>query len=160
MPFQPRGKYFEEFEIGQEIVSPGRTITEADVVNFAALTWDTNPMHTDAEYGKTTMFGERVGHGMMGLSYAIGLLWQMGFMEGTVIAFMGLEMKFKAPLKIGDTMQAQAKVKQKKEMKAMGGGLVVLELRVLNQRNETVDLGEMTVLIKARGESSAATVSG
>jgi acyl dehydratase len=152
MAFQPRGKYFEEFEIGQEIFSAGRTISEADIVNFAGLTWDTNPMHTDAEYSKATMYGERIAHGMLGLSYAIGLMWQLGFMEGTVMAFMGLEMKFKAPVKIGDTIQAAAKIKQKREMKPMGGGLVVIELRVLNQRNEAAYQGEMTVLIKSKGE--------
>ena len=150
MRYQPRGKYFEEFEIGQEIVTPGRTITEADIVNFATLTGDSNPMHTDAEYAKTTMFGERVAHGMLGLSYAVGLAWQLGFMEGTVIAFLGIEWKFKAPVKIGDTIQVVAKVKQKKELKAAGGGMVVLEGRVLNQRDEVTMQGAWSVLMKSR----------
>ncbi len=150
MPFTPRGKYFEEFEIGQEIFSPGRTITEADIMQFANLTGDTNPMHTDAEYAKTTLFGERVAHGLLGLSYTMGLLWPLGFLEGTVIAFMGLEAKFKAPIKISDTISASAKVKQKKEMKAMGGGLVVLESRLTNQRGETVQQADLTLLIKSR----------
>lgn len=150
MPFQPRGKYFEEFETGQEVFSAGRTITEADVMQFATLTGDTNPMHTDAEYAKTTMFGERVAHGMLGLSYLIGLLWPLGFMEGTVIAFMGLEAKFKAPIKFGDTISVGAKVKQKKEMKAAGGGIVVFEARVFNQRNEIVTQADLTILLKGR----------
>ncbi len=150
MAHQPRGKYFEEFEIGQEMATAGRTITETDIVNFAGLTWDTNPMHTDAEYAKTTVFGERVAHGMLGLSYAVGLAWQLGFMEGTVIAFLGLEWKFKAPMKIGDTVRVVAKVKQKKEMKAAGGGLVTLEGRVLNQRDEVAQQGEWSVLVKSR----------
>lgn len=150
MAHQPRGKYFEEFEIGQEMATAGRTITETDIVNFAGLTWDTNPMHTDAEYAKTTVFGERVAHGMLGLSYAVGLAWQLGFMEGTVIAFLGLEWKFKGPMKIGDTVRVVAKVKQKKEMKAAGGGLVTLEGRVLNQRDEVAQQGEWSVLVKSR----------
>lgn len=150
MAYQPRGKYFEEFEIGQEMATAGRTITETDIVNFAGLTWDTNPMHTDAEYAKTTVFGERVAHGMLGLSYAVGLAWQLGFMEGTVIAFLGLEWKFKGPMKIGDTVRVVAKVKQKKEMKAAGGGLVTLEGRVLNQRDEVAQQGEWSVLVKSR----------
>ena len=152
MPYQPRGKYFEDFETGQELATPARTITETDIVNFANLTWDTNPMHTDAEYGKTTMFGERVAHGLLGLSYTAGLGWQLGFLEGTVIAFMGLEWKFKAPVKIGDTVRATVKVKQKKEMKAAGGGLVILEMRLLNQRDEVTQQGDWTVLVKARGQ--------
>ncbi|HZQ10562.1 MAG TPA: MaoC/PaaZ C-terminal domain-containing protein [Anaerolineae bacterium] len=150
MPFTPRGKYFDEFEIGQEIFSPGRTVTEADIMQFATLTGDTNPMHTDAEFARTTMFGERVAHGLLGLSYTMGLLWPLGFLEGTVIAFMGLEAKFKAPIKIGDTISASAKVKQKKEMKAMGGGLVVLETRLTNQRGEIVQQADLTLLIKSR----------
>jgi acyl dehydratase len=149
--FRPRGLYFEELEIGKELASQARTITEADLVSFAGLTGDTNPMHTDAEYAKTTQFGERVAHGMLGLAYAIGLAWQLGFMNGTVIAFTGLEWKFKGPIKIGDTIHVVAKVKQTKEMRAAGGGLVVLDARVLNQRGETVQQGEWTVLVKSKG---------
>ncbi len=151
MPYQPRGKYFEEFEVGLEVCSQGRTITEADVVNFANLTGDTNPMHTDAEYAKGSMFGERVAHGMLGLAYAAGLAWQLGFMDATVLAFIGLEWKFKGPIKIGDTVHVLGKVKQKREMKAAGGGLVTLDVRLLNQRNEVTQQGEWTVLVKARG---------
>lgn len=149
MEFTPRGKYFQEFQVGQEIVSPGRTITEADIVNFAGLTWDTNPMHTDAEYGKTTMFGERIAHGMLGLAYAVGLVWQMGVLEGTVLAFRELEMKFKGPLKIGDTMHVAAKILETKPIRS-AGGIVVIELRVLNQRDEVAYQGTMTVLVKGR----------
>lgn len=151
MAFTPRGKYFEDFQVGQEIVSAGRTITETDLVNFAALTWDTNPMHTDAEYGKTTMFGERIAHGMLGLSYAIGLVWQQGVLEGTVVAFRGLDMKFKGPLKIGDTMHVAANIVETKPIRN-AGGIVVIELRVLNQRDEVLYQGTMTVIVKGRGE--------
>jgi acyl dehydratase len=155
MGYTPRGKYFEEFEIGQEMSSPGRTITESDIVQFANLTGDTNPMHTDAEYAKTTMFGERIAHGMLGLSYTIGLLWPLGFMEGTVIAFVGLEAKFKAPIKIGDTITATAKVKSKKEFRAAGGGIVVFDTRLTNQRNEVTQQAELTILMKARSTAPA-----
>lgn len=149
MPYTPRGKYFEELELGQEIFTAARTITESDLVQFANLTGDTNPMHTDAESSKNGVFGERIAHGLLGLSYTMGLLWPLGFMEGTVTAFMGLEAKFKAPIKIGDTIHATAKVKQKKEMKAMGGGIVVLESRLYNQREEVVQQADLTVLIKS-----------
>ena len=155
MEFTPRGKYFQDIIVGTELVSPGRTITEADLVNFAALTWDTKPMHTDAEYGKTTMFGERIAHGMLGLSYAIGLVWQMGFLEGTVIAFRSLEMKFRAPLKIGDTMHVVALVKESKSIRD-AAGIVVIELKVINQRGETSYQGEMNVLVKGRPVDSPA----
>lgn len=150
MTYQPRGKYFEEFVPDVEIITPGRTITEADIVNFAALTGDTNPMHTDAEYARTTIVGERVAHGMLGLSYAVGLAWQLGFMEGTVLTFRSIEWKFKGPVRIGDTIHVVAKVKEKKELRAAGGGLVTLEGRVLNQRDEVTQQGEWVVLVKSR----------
>ena len=147
---QPHGLYFEELPVGKELATQGRTITETDLVSFAGLTGDTNPMHTDAEYAKKSQFGERVAHGMLGLSYAIGLAWQLGFMIGTVIAFTGLEWKFKAPVKIGDTIHVVAKVKQTKAMRAAGGGFVIMDARVLNQRNETVQQGEWTILVKSK----------
>src|SRR4029077_15642309 len=98
MPYQQRGKYFEEFEIGQELISAGRTITETDIVNFAALTGDWTQLHTDVEYARTTIFGERVAHGLLGLSVGIAQVVSLGFVEGTIMAFMGLEWKFKAPI--------------------------------------------------------------
>lgn len=151
--YRPRGRFFEEFEIGVEDISQARTVTEADIVNFAGLTGDTNPMHTDAEYAKTTPFGERVAHGMLGLAYGVGLAWQLGFLDGTVIAFTGIEWKFKGPIKIGDTIHLTAKVKQTKAMRAAGGGFVVFEVRVLNQREEVVQQGEWTALVKGRAQS-------
>ncbi len=149
--YRPRGMYLEEFQIGVQVVTQSRTITEADIVNFAGVSGDFNTIHTDAEYAKSTPFGERIAHGLLGLSIASGLGMQMGFLDGTVIAFTGLEWKFKAPIKIGDTIHMVGTVKQTKAMKALGGGFVVLETRVLNQRNEIVQQGEWTLLIKSKG---------
>jgi acyl dehydratase len=154
MPYTPRGRYFEEFEIGQEIEGPGRTVTETDIVNFAALTGDWNQLHTDVEFARTQMFGERIAHGLLGLAIGVGQLVSLGAVEGTIIAFMGLEWKFKAPVKIGDTIHAQVKVRQKKELKAAGGGIVVMEMRMLNQRGEMTQQGDLSMLVKARGAES------
>ncbi len=148
--YRPRGMYFEEFQLGSEVVSQGRTITEADILNFAALTGDYNTIHTDAEFAKTTPFGERIAHGVLGLSYAVGLAVQQGFGEGTTIAFTGLDWKFKEPIKIGDTIHASFKVKQTKQVRAAGGGIVVFDVRVLNQRREVVQQGEWTILMKSK----------
>jgi len=148
--YRPRGMYFEEFTAETQVESQGRTITEADIVNFAGLSGDFNTIHTDAEFSKTTPFGERIAHGMLGLSVATGLANQLGFIDGTVIAFIGLEWKFKGVVKIGDTIHLAAKVKQTRAMKAMGGGFVVFDARVINQRNEIVQQGEWTVLMKSR----------
>lgn len=148
--YQPRGMYFEEFEIGRQVVTQGRTITEADIVNFAGLAGDYNPIHTNAEFAKQTPFGERIAHGMLGLSIATGLANLLGFMDGTVIAFTGLEWKFKGPIRIGDTIHVTAHVKQTRAVRAAGGGFVVLDVRVRNQREEVVQQGEWTVLVKSK----------
>jgi acyl dehydratase len=157
MAYQPRGRHFEEFETGQEIEGPGRTVTETDIVNFAALTGDWNQIHTDAEYVKTSMFGERIAHGLLGLSIGIGQLVGLGVVEGTIIAFMSMEWKFKAPVKIGDTIHALVQVKQKKELKAAGGGIVVLGMRILNQRGESVQQGDLSMLIKSKAQPTEET---
>ena len=149
--YRPRGMYFEEFNASTEVVTQGRTITEADIVNFAGISGDYNAIHTDAEFSKATPYGERIAHGLLGLSVGTGLGMQLGFLDGTVIAFTGLEWKFKGPIKIGDTIRMTAKVKQTKGMKALGGGIVVFAVQILNQRNETVQQGEWTVLMKSKG---------
>jgi acyl dehydratase len=153
-----QGLFFEEFEIGMALETRGRTITETDVVTFAGLSGDFNPMHTDAEYSKNTQFGKRVSHGLLGLSIASGLAYQMGFMEGTVMAFTGLEWKFRAPIFIGDTIRVQAEVKKVRAMKAAGGGFVTFEIKVLNQDDAVTQRGEWTVLIASRPEDEAPEV--
>ena len=85
------GMYFEEIEPGFSITSAGRTITETDIVMFAGLSGDYNPLHTDEEYSKQTMFGGRIAHGLLGLSIASGLAMQVGFMLGTVEAFASFQ---------------------------------------------------------------------
>lgn len=146
----PIGYYFEDVEVERTLVTRGRTITEADIVQFAALTGDYNPMHTDAEYMKTHPMKQRVAHGMLTLSYSIGQLYQLGFMERTVLAFRGLEMKFSLPVVIGDTIHARLTVKEKKEMKRLGGGIVTAELKIVNQEGKTVQSGTLELLMAAR----------
>jgi 3-hydroxybutyryl-CoA dehydratase len=145
-----RGLYFEEFNLGDTVTSAGRTITEADIVGFAALSGDWNAIHVDAEYAKNQMFGERIAHGLLGLSIASGLAVQLGFIEGTVIAFMGIDWKFRGAIKIGDTIHVQAQIAEKKAMPRLGGGLVTMNVEVLNQRGETTQKGTWTMLMKLK----------
>lgn len=147
---RPRGLYFEEFTLGQEIDSPARTVTEADVMLFAGLSGDYNPLHTDVEYARETPYGERIAHGLLGLSIASGLAARAGFIEGTTLAFTGLEWKFKAPVLFGDTIRLRARVARLRPVARMGGGLVVFEVTVRNQRDETVQQGEWTLLIRSQ----------
>ena len=145
-----RGLYFEDFNVGDTVTSAARTITEADIVGFAALSGDWNAIHVDAEFAKSGMFGERIAHGLLGLSIASGLAARLGFIEDTVIAFMGLDWKFRDPIKIGDTIHMQAQIAEKKPMPRLGGGLVTMNVEVLNQRGETTQKGTWTMLMKLK----------
>jgi len=145
------GRYFEQFEVGDTIETVGRTITEADVTMFAGVSGDYNQLHTNAEFAKTAMFGERIAHGLLGLSVVSGLAARTRFMEGTVEAFTSLEWKFRAPIKIGDTIRARFVVRRKREASGQGGGFVFFDVTVLNQRDETVQKGSWTALMKGAG---------
>lgn len=145
-----RGRYFEEFEIGEEVVSFGRTITETDIVAFAGLTGDWNPLHTDACYAAGTMFGQRIAHGLLGLSIASGLAVRLGFMEGTVEAFLGLNWDFRAPIYIGDTICMKAQVKEKKAIRRLGGGILTFYVEVVKQDGQVAQRGEWRVLVRSK----------
>ncbi|MBN1178791.1 MAG: MaoC family dehydratase N-terminal domain-containing protein [Anaerolineae bacterium] len=144
------GLTFEQFEVGDAGESPARTITEADIVTFAGLSGDYNPLHTDAEFAKGTLFGERVAHGLLGLSVASGLAWRTGFLEGTAEALIGVEWKFRGPIRIGDTIRLRAAVSKKKAMPSLGGGFVTFDVTLLNQRDEVVQKGAWTVLVRGQ----------
>ena len=145
-----RGLFFEEFTIGDSLVTSGRTITEADIVNFAALSGDWTSIHTDAEFAKGIMFGERIAHGALVLSIATGLAVRSGVIEGTVIAFRELMWKYSGVVKIGDTVRVRLQIAEKKAMPRLGGGSVLMNAEVINQRDETVQRGTWTMLVKSK----------
>ena len=145
------GLHFEEFEVGQTITSVGRTVTETDVVNFAALTGDWNTIHTNAEYAAQHYFGQRVAHGLLVLSIASGLAVRLGFMEETVLAFREMGVwKFSQPVFIGDTVRVKTTVVGTKSMPRLGGGLVTMRVQVLNQQDKVVQKGTWGVLVKSQ----------
>jgi acyl dehydratase len=147
----PKGLYFEEYEVGQSITSQGRTVTEADVVAFAALSGDWNPMHTDAEFASEHPFGQRVAHGLLVLSIAIGLTGRLGFLEETALAFREIgEWKFSLPIYFGDTIRVRATVIETKPMRRLGGGLVTLKVQILNQDAKVVQRGTWGVLVRGQ----------
>jgi 3-hydroxybutyryl-CoA dehydratase len=153
MPDQPRprGRYFEEFNIGDKIITAGRTVTETDIVSYAGLSGDFNQIHTDAAYAGTQMFKQRVAHGLLGLSIASGLAVQTGFMEKTIMAFREiLEWKFSKPIFIGDTISVEIEVMELKAMPRLGGGSVNIKLTVKNQNAETVQQGIWLALMLSK----------
>jgi acyl dehydratase len=146
-----RGYYFEEFEVGQKIISAGRTITESDIVWFAGLSGDYTQIHTDAEFSKNTLVGQRIAHGMLVLSEAVGLAMRTGVLEGTVIVFREItSWKFIKPVFIGDTITVTLTVREKKAIPRLKGGLVDIEAEVVNQTDDTVMKGIWSVLIASR----------
>jgi len=145
----PDRRWFEEIEIGEESVSPGRTVTEADIVLFAGLSGDYNILHTDAEFMKASIFGERIAHGLLGLAIQSGLFSRAGIPYAT-LGFGTLRWKFKGPIKIGDTIHVHAKVAAKKETDKPDRGVITVERQVLNQRNEVVQEGETELVVERR----------
>jgi acyl dehydratase len=144
--------YYEDYAVGDEFLTPARTVTEADVVAFAGLTGDYNRLHTDAEYMRASPFGERIAHGLLGLSIANGLKYRTDMDSDGVIAFLGLSWQFTAPIRLGDTMHAVLRVSSMRETSTPDRGIVVYAVTVLNQRDETVQSGEFTMLLKRRVE--------
>src|SRR5438477_10298359 len=133
----PARRFFDDIEVGEAYESPGRTVTEADIVLFAGISGDYNVVHTDAELMKTSSFGERIAHGLLGLSIQAGLL-SRAMRPYATIASAGLRWKFKGPIKIGDTISVRAKVIAKDEGPKPDSGLVTLERSVLNHRVDIV----------------------
>jgi acyl dehydratase len=146
-----RGMWFEEFEVGQQIITPGRTITENDIVSFAGLSGDYNQIHTNAVFAGKTPFGQRVAHGLLGLSIASGLAMRTGILEGTVIAFREINnWKFSIPVFIGDTVYAELNIIETKPIPRLGGGSLIIEIVVKNQRDEVTMKGTWTVLVASK----------
>ncbi len=145
------GLYYEEFQIGQRITTVGRTITESDIVTFAGLSGDYNQLHTNAEYGRKTSFGQRIAHGLLGLSITSGLALRTGILEGTVIAFREINgWKFTKPIFIGDTIHAELLVTETKPYPRLNGGSVTIDFDVRNQKDETVMKGTWTVIVASK----------
>jgi acyl dehydratase len=144
------GMFFEEFEVGQVFKSRGRTVTEADIVNFAGLSGDYNPLHTDEEFAKKTIFGKRIAHGMLGLTISTGLSQRLGILDDTIMAFLGLEWSFRAPIFIGDTVHLEQTVKSKRETSKPDRGIIVFESKLINQNGESVQEGSRTVMVRRK----------
>ncbi|HKZ08140.1 MAG TPA: MaoC/PaaZ C-terminal domain-containing protein [Methylomirabilota bacterium] len=140
---------FDDIKIGEEFVSPGRTVTETDIVVFAGLSGDYNVLHTDAEHMKTSQFGERIAHGLLGLAIQQGLAGRVAA-ELVELPFAGLAWKFRAPIKIGDTIHVVSRVTEKRDAERPGWGIVTLQRRVLNQRGEVVQEGETEHMVERR----------
>lgn len=134
---------FDGLEVGGGFQTRGRTITETDLVSFATLTGDHHPLHTDAEWAAESEFNGRIAHGMLLLSYSVGLV---PLDPEQVLALRGFErVAFKRPVRIGDTIHVEGELESKKELDALSG-LAVFNWKLVNQRAETVALAKVRVL--------------
>lgn len=145
------GKWFEEYYPGLLLETAGRTIAEADVVNFAGVSGDFNPLHTDDVFSRGGIYQQRVAHGLLVVSVASGLLMQTGILGGTVGAFREInQWKFILPVYIGDTIRVILEVTQIKAAPALGGGLVKVGLSVQNQENQVVMKGFWSIFVLSK----------
>jgi acyl dehydratase len=148
---QPRGRYFEDFEIGEEIISPARTITSTDIVNFACLTGDFNDVHTNWEYCKTTPYGEPIAHGPLIYGIMGGLQYASGVNDGTMMGLLGIDnWRMLAPVKHGDTIRLVQKVAEKKETSKPDRGVVSFQRQCVKQDGTVVQEMKATLMYKRR----------
>jgi acyl dehydratase len=142
---------FEDFGVDQTFETAARTVTEADVMAFTGLSGDANPLHVDAEFAGRSRFGERIAHGLLGLSMCGGLLSRLQVIDGTAVALVGVEWRFRAPVRFGDTVRARVRVAEKRETRSDEHGVVAFAFALRNQRDELVQEGTQTFLVRCRG---------
>ena len=146
-------RYWQDFEAGEVFESPARTVTEADIVNFTGLSWDVNPLHTDEESARSGPFGRRIAHGALGVAVATGLLAQLGHLQGTALAMLGIdEWRFRQPFFAGDTVHIRITIESVRASSTPGRGIVDRRIELLNQNGSVVQSGRIPVLVKGRPE--------
>lgn len=151
--YQPRGMYFEDFEIGHRIVTSRRTVTLTDIVNFACLSGDHNAPHIDHEFCKTQPYGEPIAHGPLVLAIVGGLQCLTGINDGTIVAMMGLDQwRMHLPVKAGDTIYAVITPTEKKLTSSGKKGIITCERIVKNQREEVVQSMVISNMYKCKAD--------
>ena len=141
--------YFDEVELDQQWLSAERVVSEADILTFADLTGDNNPVHTDSEFARTTPFRRCIAHGLLGLSLASGLNVQAPYMR--TLAFLGMrEWHFRAPVFPGDVLRVRSRVLEKEGQSRNRRGIITWEIQVLNQDGRVVQEGVTRTLVEGR----------
>jgi acyl dehydratase len=149
-----RGMYWEDFQVGQVLVTPKRTITSTDIVNFACLSGDFNEVHTNFEYAKATQFGEPIAHGPLVYAIMGGLQYASGVNDGTLLALLQVDQwRMLGPVKHGDTLHMEATVLEKKESSKPDRGVVKFKRRFMKHDGTAVQEMETTILYKRRPKS-------
>ncbi len=151
MAYEPKGRYWDDFKVGETFETAARTVEAGDVSLFAGLSGDFNPLHLNEEFAKTTPFGGRVAHGILTLAISNGHQNQLGIFEGTTVALLGIDrIRFTGPVRLGDTVHTAMTIKETKPSSKPDRGVVTYEVAVKNQKGETVMHCEQSVLMMRR----------
>lgn len=142
------GLFFEQYTVGQNFRTPGRTITEADIGAYAGLTGDYNPVHTDAVFAAASPFGTRIAHGPFGIGLAFGLASRLDLIDGTVIALLSVQWEFRAPVRAGDTLHATIEVTETRATKQPDRGVLGLSIEMINQDGTVTQAGSCKLLMR------------
>lgn len=142
------GIYGKDYVIGHKFLTPARTITEGDVMLFAGMTGDNNPLHTDDSFGAKTQFGGRIAHGVLVSSVAIGLFCRTQMMDGSAVAAIDTKWKFLAPVLLGETIHCEMEVGNVKRSNSKPDRCIVtMFYRVINQNGVLCQEGEMNTML-------------
>src|SRR5262245_52071445 len=154
MSFTAQHLFFDDIAVGQSWVSPGRTITEADIVNFAGVSGDFNPIHIDHEFARSTPFRRPIAHGLLVFSVASGLGVGVPLMR-TLAVLSIQEWHFRGPVFIGDTIHVQSEVVSIEPRSRGRRGVVTWRRQVLNQETKVVQEGTTLTLVEGRANLRA-----
>lgn len=142
--------WFEDFEVGDTFVTKGRTVTETDVMMYAYLSGDYNPIHTDAVFASQTQWLRPLAHGPLVTLIGAGLRARLGLLDGTAVALLGIQCNFVAPVFPGDTVKVHIEVKSVRRSRTSDHGIIEFALNTRNQRDETVQTGEAIQMVRRR----------
>lgn len=144
-------RHFEDFAVGEQFTSSGRTVTEADLTLFNMISGDWNPIHADAEFAAGTRFGQRIVHGAFGVALLSGFMHQMGIFDGTAVAMLSLkDWTFKAPILIGQTLRLHMAITECDPGQSARVGRLGRQLQLRDQRDQVVQEGFSDLLILKR----------
>lgn len=151
-----RGLFFEDFSIGRRFVTPRRTVTQTDIVNFAGLSGDYNAPHVDHEFCRTQPYGEPIAHGPLVLAISTGLLCQLGINDGTLVAMLGVDAwRIHAPVRHGDTLHMVVTVTSAQPTRKGDRGVVGFARQIVNQRGEAVHTMDVQCMYLCRPQGAA-----
>lgn len=144
---RPRGQYFDQFAVGDRFQTARRTVTQADIVNFAGVSGDFNAPHMDHEFCRTQPYGEPIAHGPLVFAISTGLLCQSGLNDGTLVAMLGIDQwRIHAPVKAGDTLHLVMEVIETRPTSQGDRGVVGFRREIVNQRGVAVHTMEVQCL--------------